>query len=324
MQTSKLKRYGTLLVMLVLCGYAWGQQLPQYSQYMFNGLHINPGYAGYKNEGYIQSTYRSQWVNFPGAPKTLSVTADFSANEGTVGLGVSFVDDRIGPTVNNSGLLTYAYRMRTGYKSFLSLGFSGGFSRYSMDASRLLPNDQDDVLIPGGSVNVSVPNLNSGMFFHTENFYAGLSLYNMVGRGAAKKEDIALAYHDFHYYFTSGALFKLGSEVQFKPSFLVKKAKGNPTNYDVNAMFLFRERLWLGGSYRSNTPSSATYLQDDLSRRNAVAAIVEIFATPDLRIGYAYDHNLNVLNSYRNNSHEISLGYYLRSKNTVMKNPRWF
>lgn len=324
MQYNNLKKYVAMLLFLAFAGWAKGQQLPQYSQYMFNGLHINPGYAGYKNEGYIQSTYRNQWTNFPGAPKTMSVTADFSANEGSMGFGVSFVDDRLGPTVNTSGLVTYAYRLRTGTKSNLALGLSGGFARYGMDPSLLIPNDQNDPLIPEGRVNVTVPNLNSGLFFNTDKFYAGLSVFNMIGKSAAKKEDVALAYHDFHYYLTAGALFKISSDVQLKPSFLVRQTKGSPTNYDLNAMFLFKEKLWVGGSYRANTHAFENFLQEDLVRRNAVAAIFEFFATPDLRIGYAYDHNLNVLNSYRNNSHEFSLGYYLRAKNTVMKNPRWF
>ena len=313
-----------LLLFLALSGWAKGQQLPQYSQYMFNGLHINPGYAGYKNEGYIQSTYRNQWTNFPGAPKTVSVTADFSANEGTMGFGVSFVDDRIGPNVNTSGLLTYAYRLKTGERSFLSLGLSGGFSRSSLDASLLIPNDPTDPLIPEGNVNITIPNLNSGLFFHTDRFYAGISAYNLVGKNAAQKQDVALAYYDVHYYLTAGALLDLSASVQFKPSVLVKQVKGSPTNYDLNAMLLFSERIWVGGSYRANALVFENYLQEDLETRNAIAAVVEFFATPELRVGYAYDHNLNVLNNYRNNSHEISLGLYLRPKNTIMKNPRWF
>ncbi|HLW19010.1 MAG TPA: PorP/SprF family type IX secretion system membrane protein, partial [Cyclobacteriaceae bacterium] len=103
---------------------AQGQQLPQFSQYMFNGLHINPGYAGYKGQPYIQSTYRSQWVNFPGAPETLTVTADFSANEGRMGFGASILTDQMGPSRTSSALLTYAYRIQTGNESFLGLGAS--------------------------------------------------------------------------------------------------------------------------------------------------------------------------------------------------------
>lgn len=324
MRQNTQKKYAVLLLFLALSGWVQGQQLPQYSQYMFNGLHINPGYAGYKNEGYIQSTYRSQWTSFPGAPKTLSVTADFSANEGTMGFGVSFVDDRIGPNVNSSGLLSYAYRLRTGDRSFLSLGLSGGFSRYGLDASQFVPNDSSDPLIPVGNVNVTVPNLNSGLFFHTDRFYAGFSAYNLVGKEAASKEDAALGRHDIHYFLTAGALFDLSSQVQFKPSVLVKQVKGSPTTYDVNAMFLLSERLWFGGSYRANSLVFENAISDELESSNAVAALVELFVTPELRLGYAYDHNLNVLNTYRNNSHEISLGLYLRPKNIQMKNPRWF
>jgi hypothetical protein len=84
-QKSSLRGLLVLLTMFSMSVQA--QQLPQFSQYIFNGLHINPAYAGYKGDGYIQTTYRSQWVNFPGAPQTLSFTADISANEGSMGLG---------------------------------------------------------------------------------------------------------------------------------------------------------------------------------------------------------------------------------------------
>jgi len=146
----------------------------------------------------------------------------------------------------------------------------------------------------------------------------------MIGKGLASREDVALAYHDFHFYLTAGVLLKLSEEVQLKPSFLIKQTQGSPTNYDLNAMFLFKERLWLGGSYRSNTMVFENSLQGDLLNRNALAAILEIFATPNLRIGYAFDYNLNILSNYGNNSHEISLGYYLRAGKTIMESPRWF
>jgi type IX secretion system PorP/SprF family membrane protein len=318
------KKYGLLISFLVMTSWVKGQQLSQYSQYMFNGLHINPGYAGYKNEGYIQSTYRNQWVNFPGAPKTMTVTADFSANEGTMGFGLSFVDDRIGPTRSSGGMLTYAYRLKVGVKSFVSLGLSGGFVKYGIDRSLLIPNNPNDPLLTEDKASIAVPNINSGLFFHMDKFYAGFSVYNLIGKGAAKREDVALAYHDFHYYLTAGGLIRINSDVQFKPSFLFKQVKGSPTTFDLNALFLFKEKLWLGGAYRSNFLVFENFLQKDLLRRNALTAILEIFATSNLRIGYGYDYNLNALNNYRNNPHEISLGYYLSAKNIVMKNPRWF
>ncbi|MBD8489033.1 type IX secretion system membrane protein PorP/SprF [Echinicola sp. CAU 1574] len=300
------------------------QQLPQFSQYMFNGLHINPGYAGYKGEPYIQSTYRSQWVNFPGAPKTFTLTADLSANEGKMGFGISFLSDKLGPANTNGALLTYAYRIQTGVNSFLGLGISGGVSEYAIDGSMLDPNDYPDAELPQGRINLFTPNMNGGIFFHTTRFYAGLSAYNMVGKKSLEREDVALAYHDFHYYLTAGLMIPFSENVQLKPSFLIKEVKGSPTNFDLNAMFLFYERIWLGGSYRANSKLWNDNLEDNLNNRNALALILEIFATNNFRIGYAYDHSLNVLNNYRNNSHEVSIGYYISPKNVRIRNQRWF
>ncbi|WP_200974937.1 type IX secretion system membrane protein PorP/SprF [Echinicola sp. 20G] len=302
----------------------FAQQLPQFSQYIFNGLHVNPGYAGYKGVPYIQSTYRSQWVNFPGAPTTFTVTADLSANEGLMGFGASIMSDKIGPTQTNSGMLTYAYRIQTGYESFLGLGVSAGVSEYVMDGDLLNPNDFGDNNIPEGKTNMFTPNLNAGIFFNTQRFYAGVSVYNLVGQKALEREDIALAYHNFHYYLTAGVMLPISEDIQFKPSILIKEEQGAATNYDINGMFLFMQTLWVGGSYRSNMGNGNEALQEDLSKRNSIAAIIEIFATNNLRIGYAYDHNTNVLSNLRNNSHEISVGYYITPKNVRMNNPRWF
>jgi type IX secretion system PorP/SprF family membrane protein len=311
-----------LLMLSVLSGEA--QQLPQFSQYIFNGLHINPGYAGYKNEGYVQTTYRSQWVNFPGAPRTMSLTADLSANEGRMGFGVSYVRDRIGLTESNLAMLTYAYRINTGDRGRLSLGISGGISEYAFDPSDIITVNPDDPTLPVSRVAATAPNMNTGIFYHNDRFYAGISAYNMIGRQALLREDIAVAFHDFHYYLTFGGMVDLSDNVQLKPSVLLKHVKGSPTSYDLNAMFLFMDRVWLGGSYRSNVRVFEDQLQENLSKRNAVALVMEYFVTPGLRLGYAYDYNLNALNSFRNESHEISLGVYLRSKREIVNNPRWF
>ncbi|MGM0947166.1 MAG: PorP/SprF family type IX secretion system membrane protein [Bacteroidota bacterium] len=314
----------TLLVAFMATGGTFGQQLPQFSQYIFNGLHVNPAYAGYKGEPYIQSTYRSQWVNFPGAPETFTLTADLSANEGTMGFGFTILSDQLGPAKTTGGSLAYAYRIQTGAKGFLGLGVQAGVTEYSIDGSMLDPNDFPDSEIPMGRINLFTPNLNTGLFYHNDKFYAGFSVYNMIGKNSLEREDVALAYHDFHYYLTMGALFDLSSMVKFKPSFLIKEVKGAPTSYDINAMFLFGERIWVGGSYRSNMKIWNDNLESNLSNRNAVAAIIEIFATDRLRLGYAYDVNTNVLSDYRNNSHELSVGFYMTPRKAVMKNQRWF
>jgi type IX secretion system PorP/SprF family membrane protein len=300
-----------------------GQQLPQFSQYLFNTLHVNPAYAGYKVDGYIHSTFRDQWSGFPGAPRTMTLMADFSANEGTMGFAGSVINDRIGATDFTSTMFTYSYRILVGYESFLSLGLSAGFSQYSIDPSRLNPLDDGDVLLPDSRVNLMAPNINAGLFFHNEVFFAGLSAYNLAGRNLLRREDLMLGSHDFQYFFISGFIAPLSYDVDIKPSILVKYVNGAPVNYDVNAMFLFKETLWLGASYRSNWGDLQGNLPENLSRRNAIAFIMELFLNDTFRIGYSYDHNTNAIQDLRHGSHEISLGYYLFQKRKVFRNSRW-
>jgi type IX secretion system PorP/SprF family membrane protein len=321
---QKYSLKGLIVFLTMISMTVQAQQLPQFSQYVFNGLHINPAYAGYKGDGYIQTTYRSQWINFPGAPKTLSFTADLSANEGRMGLGVTYLKDRIGLTESNVGMLTYSYRIATGDKSMLSLGVSAGISEYAFDPTEMVAVKNPDPLLPSSRVSATTPNMNTGLFFHSDKFYAGLSAYNLIGRRALLRQDIAVAFHDFHYYLTVGGMMRLADNVQLKPSILIKHVKGSPTSYDLNTMFLFRERVWLGGSFRSNVRVFEDQLQEDLSKRNAVALVMEYFVLPSMRIGYAYDYNLNSLNSYRTESHELSVGVYLNRQRKIIYNPRWF
>jgi len=323
-QVNQKYSFKGLIVLLTMISMSvQAQQLPQFSQYIFNGLHINPAYAGYKGDGYIQTTYRSQWINFPGAPKTLSFTADVSANEGRMGLGVTYLKDRIGLTESNVGMLTYSYRITTGDRSMLSLGVSAGISEYAFDPTGIVTVNPDP-LLPSSRVAATTPNMNTGIFYHSDKFYAGLSGYNLIGRRALLRQDIAVAFHDFHYYLTVGGMVRIAHDLQLKPSILVKHVKGSPTSYDLNAMFLFGERVWLGGSFRSNMRIFEDQLQEDLRKRNAVALVMEYFVSPSMRIGYAYDYNLNALNSYRTESHELSVGVYLNRQRKIIYNPRWF
>lgn len=302
------------------------QQLPQFSQYIFNGLTINPAYAGYKGQGYIQSTFRNQWSNFPGSPRTISLTADLNANNGLVGFGVSLLSDQIGPTKTTSGLISYAHRIQTGEDAFFSLGVSAGASQYLFDAGLLIAKDQFDPDLPFDTQVMFTPNLNTGIFFHSTRFYAGMSAFNLVGRKTLDREDIALSFHDIHYFVTAGLMLPISDIIAFKPSFLIKEVKGAPTSYDINGMFLFLERLWLGASYRSNMRIGNDSVEGNfmLNNRTALAFIVEIFVIDELRFGYAYDKNLNALENYRSNSHEFSLGYYITKKASKVRNPRWF
>jgi len=318
-----VKMLGIIMVInLSFDGQLSAQQLPHYSQYIFNRLHINPAYAGYKAEPYVQATYRKQWLDFPGAPTTMSLSADFSANEGMLGFGAMVLTDQIGPVRTNYVQGIVAQRIKLGPESFLGLGVSGGVSEHIIDGE-LLQSNVPDRIVPEGRMSFMKPNLNTGIFFHNERIFAGLSAYNMLGGNLKVDEDIDLAFNSFHYYLTYGMLFELSESVSLKPSFLVKAVAGAPVSYDLTNLFLLKQKVWIGGSYRSNFIISDN-LDSNLSRRNAVVFLTEFWATSNLRVGYSYDHHLSKFNSFQSNTHEISIGFYLKPKFLSMKNPRWF
>jgi len=289
------------------------QQLPQYSQYVFNALHVNPAYAGYKIDPFVQATYRSQFSGFEGAPKTFSLAADMGNLEQTMGFGININSDQFGASDIQSLLLTYSYNVQLSYESFLGLGVSSGFTSYGLDASQFQPDDPSDPGIPQGRINGITPNLNLGFFFHTPVFFTGLSAYNLVGQNVLEKKNLAVATHNYHFYFQMGAIFSMTNGVSFKPSVLVREDLNGPTSYDINAMFLLRENYWIGTSFRSGITKNKAAISEISGSRTALALLFDIFITDELRMGYAYDFNLNSKSNYTNNSHELSLGYYLNN-----------
>lgn len=316
--------WGILTVALLFPTDGNGQQMPQYSQYVFNALHINPAYAGYKVDPFIQATYRSQFVSFPGAPQTFSVSADMGNLEETMGYGMSIVSDQLGPNKIQSLLLTYSYKVRLTRESFLGLGVSSGISEHLLDAGRLLPDDPTDPGIPQGRINAFTPNLNAGLLYYSPKFFSGISAYNLIGQKILQNKDLALATQNYHFYFQVGGLLPISSEVAFKPSLLVREDLNGPGSYDLNAMFLFNEQFWLGTSFRSSFGNVEVPEASPFATRTAIALIMDLFITEDIRFGYAYDFNLNSKSNYRNNSHEFSIGYYIQNKWLKAPQQRYF
>lgn len=290
------------------------QQLPQYSQYVFNPLHINPAYTGYKIDPFVQATYRKQFSGFEGAPQTFSLAADMGNLDQTMGFGIQINSDKFGASDIQSLLLNYSYSVQLSYNGYLSLGVSSGFTSYGLDASQYQPDDPDDPGIPQGRINAITPNLNLGIFYHTPFFFTGLSAYNLVGQNLLEKKNLAVATHNYHFYYQLGGFIPLSNDVSLKPSILIREDLNGPTSFDINTMFLIRDNYWIGTSFRSGFIKNKATISEISGNRNAIALLMDIFITQELRMGYAYDFNLNSKSNYTNNSHELSLGYYINNK----------
>ncbi|MFT2010740.1 type IX secretion system membrane protein PorP/SprF [Pontibacter sp. 13R65] len=310
-----MKLLYTLLALLLTFA-ASAQQNPQYSQYIFNSMAINPAYTGSKKVLNFNAFHRSQWASVEGAPTTSSLLIDGLVANDKLGLGLDISRDKIGPLTHFSAYANLAVRVPLSEQATLSFGAAPGFVQRSLNGAEL--GIIDDPSIPTGTETALRPDIKLGLYFNTSRFYTGVSVSDLL----QFKDDMELATNR-HYFFTSGYVFDLGSSLKFKPSVLVKEDFNSPANVDLNAFLLIKEILWLGASYRTSMNLFNDKLSFDARNRTAVALIGEIQINRAFRLGYAYDV---MVNDFRGvSTHEVSIGYYLfGKKDAPMLTPQYF
>ncbi len=293
------------------------QQDSQYTQYIFNGIHINPAYSGYKEELYVQSFYRAQWAGVKGAPKSLSVAGDMPLNDNNVGLGLIISSDQVGAQSNLSGYANYAYKIRLGYdgERHLSFGIAAGFMQLGLNTGKLNAIDNSDDAISTTTETRILPDARFGVYYTAERYFAGFSVANMLARYAARNNssNLLVPVPQPHLYFTTGALFPLNNGMTFKPTLLLKDDLKGPASLDINSFLLLGDKVWLGAFYRTAISYSRKHLPDNLTKRTALGGLFELFVSPAFRVGYSYDYALNALQNNNFGSHEISVGLYLNT-----------
>ncbi|WP_439880571.1 PorP/SprF family type IX secretion system membrane protein [Pontibacter sp. MBLB2868] len=311
-----MRIFYTLLFLLLAFG-ASAQQNPQYSQYIFNSMGINPAYTGSKNVLNLNAFHRSQWTGIEGAPSTQSLTVDGIAANNKLGIGLGLTRDKIGAQSMFSAYANIAVKLQVSENGILSFGLAPGFVQHTLDGVEI--GIEDDPSIPAGKETTLKPDVKVGAYYHTERFYAGVSASDLL-----QFKDMEQIEPERHYYFTSGYVFDVGSFLKLKPSILIKEDFHAPANVDLNAFVLLADRLWLGSSYRTsmNLFNSTTDMEEAY-KRSAIAFIAELQIHKSLRLGYAYDKMLNNLSGF--NTHEISVGYYFfKKKETRILTPQYF
>ncbi|WPQ62226.1 type IX secretion system membrane protein PorP/SprF [Chitinophaga sancti] len=320
----------TILVFFLFFLRAHAQQEVQFSQYVFNGLSVNPAYAGYKEELYLHSSYRQQWAGFPGAPVTGTISADglTDYSDGRVGWGVLTAFEKLGPQSSTALFVNYSYRMPMDWESekTLAVGLGVGVTNYSVDGSNRKYVDADDPDVILGRQSTLVPDARVGLYYNSATSFVGVSVLNLFSAYTSGKIFLGngLLYSTLrksrHLYLSAGTIFSLNQEVQLKPSIMVKGDFKGPVNVDVNVFVLLQETLWLGASYRTgfNYPGN-TNLQPNLDPNNAFSLMMEVYANDNFRIGYSYDFSTSGISRYQRGSHELSLGITIPSSASMNK-----
>ena len=291
----------TILFLFISYVSLYSQSEATYSQYMFNGLAINPAYAGSHESLDLSVLSRFQSVGLEGAPRTQTFTGHTAILSRRIGLGFLVINDEIGVTQQTGFYFSYAYKIRF-KRSTLSLGLQGGGTMVDARYSKLLIRQPGDPLL-GDDIKGFKPNFGTGIYYSSEFFYAGISMPQMIDAGVENFTQLQ------PIIVTSGIVFTLNPVLKLKPNILFRVIDQHPVEFNYNMNLLIHEVVWIGASYR---PS------------NTANFILELQLTDNLRFGYAYDFGINDLSQANSGSHEFLLNFQLRKNKKGVVSPRYF
>jgi len=305
----------TTIILLFLLAYkSYAQQDPLFTQYIYNKLAFNPGYAGSGDQFSMDLLSRFQWTGIQGAPRTISFTAHTPLRNQHIGLGLYTYRDELGPSVDYGAMAAFSYRVIFSTTK-LCFGIQAGFKYMDIDWGLLNPKDPGDILLNNQVTNRAVPDLDFGVYYYGSHFYIGLSAKHLLQNqiivsSAAPDDETSFTKLFRNYYAMAGGAVPISDNLVFMPSLLIKYMQDVPLQADINACFLFNNIMTLGASYRTG---------------NAIGLIIEVNVAKGLSIGYSYDIWFNTLKNYNTGSHEIRIGYEfdLFNKNRMLT-PRYF
>ena len=282
------------VILLGFNPYLYAQQDPVYNQYMNNLLTVQPAYAGMS--GYVNATglSRIQWVGFDGAPRTNTFTLQGPFRKYNVGLGLSIINDRFGPVRQNGLYVDYSYRVLLNDDQYFSFGMKGGFNRYEALLTDLSVHDPNDPVTAFDINKKYLPNFGVGVMWHADNFFLGASVPKIFRNKINSNSGETVYQEEMNFYFMGGYVLEVADNVKIKPTFLARWSQYTPAIVDLSVNALFLERVWIGVTYRL---------------KNSYGLLFQIFATSQVKIGYAYDLTSFSPSQYNAGTHEFMLSY---------------
>jgi type IX secretion system PorP/SprF family membrane protein len=303
-----------IVIMLALSNITiQAQQDAMFTHYMYNTLAVNPGYAGSRDALTITALHRSQWVGFDGAPTTQTLTIHTPISR-KMGVGLSIVNDEIGPVKTTAVYVDLAYNINLSEKGKLAFGLKGGINFMQGNINTLDIDDKSDVSFQQNIESQLLPNFGFGMYYYQERFYLGLSTPKLLENNFETNTATSvtnLSSERRHYFLIAGTILELSNTVDLKPTTFVKVTNSAPIEADLTASFIFSKKLLLGAMFRTG---------------DAVGALVGYNFTDQLHLGYSFDWSYGLKTfKYNQGSHEIMLTYdFIFNDAQRIRSPRHF
>jgi type IX secretion system PorP/SprF family membrane protein len=286
---------------------------PVHSQYLQNGLVINPAYAGSRGALSTFLSYRMQWMGTDGSPVIQSVSLHTPMKNDKVALGIMAQFMQYGFTKSTSVYANYAYHIRVG-KGKLSFGLKGGVDMSNTDYTGILLTNIGDPVFTTNDKPYVLPNIGAGIYYFSDKFFAGVSVptflsYDKTGTGIVQASH---SFNDYDFVFSAGGLITFSEFLKFKPSILIDYSLEETkklSRVDINGNFILADLIWLGGAWRTS--------------EEVAVGILQVQINPQFMFGFSYDYPVGRMNSYSSGSTEFTLRYEFGSKISAA-NPRYF
>ena len=315
---NKILKYLTFITIAFLATKTYAQQDPQFTQYMYNMSVLNPAYATDNPDVLtLGGLYRTQWVGLEGAPTTSTFFAHKPISK-RVELGISFIHDEIGNVVKEDNIFVdFAYVLPISESTKLSFGIKGGVTLFNTNFNGFVLTDPLPDPAFQNNISQTFPNFGAGTYLFGSNYYLGLSTPNLITSKHLENQSgiTTTGVEAIHYFLTGGYVFTMNNNdnLKIKPAFMAKGVAGAPLSIDLTTNVLINNKFEVGMGYRID---------------DSISGLVNLYVTPNMRIGYSYDYTLSNLGNFNSGSHEVFLLFDLNlgnlSKKGYDKSPRFF
>lgn len=334
-----LRGYLSCLFFVIIVLPSIAQQRPQYTQYIFNNYLLNPALSGIENYTDVKIGHRAQWLGIENAPKTSFFSAhwslggeylwknplslpekgddpmsrsymqNYTSSPAHHGMGVIAVSDKAGPISRFDAGLTYAYHLQMSSTYNLSVGVYAGVSRIALDMSAIKLETETDPALGNALASQFKPDVALGLWYYGARFFAGASIQQILPMKLAftNNANYETGKTVPHFFVIWGYRSFIDEDISATPSVMLRKVENLPFTFDVNLKLDYKDKIWLGGSYRKS---------------DSFSALVGFNFKNIVNLTYAYDLTASDLRTISNGSHEIVLGFQLNNAYQVFSGGR--
>ena len=306
-----MKKLFASIALLAIIHSAYGQQEALVSKNVFNGLLLNPAYAG--SHPYFSTCllYRSQWTGFTGAPNTQLLEFDGPLAKDNMGVGLVVSHDKIGVTEQTDFYGSYSYKIKIGANK-LAFGLRAGATNYRAKLSTLTVWDNGDGAFTNDIRAYMIPKFGFGAYFYSEKYYAGFAIPTLIAYDNNYSFSINVNKSSFfrrHYYLNGGYIVTLNETMKLRPAIMMKYVPAAPMQMDISTSLIYKDMFTFGLAFRTG---------------DALVGILEYRTSQRIRIGYAYDFTVSKFRTYSGGSHEFYIGYDFGAGKDKNVSPRYF